>query len=140
MSELAATNERLDRLYRAIENGIVDLDSQLKERVEALKTQRDLAQASLDRIAAQANTRAMITPDRLAAFSQLMRDKLATGDPQARKAYLQSVISQIEVDDEKVKIIGDKAILAGVIAGRQTGEGRVRGFVRDWRARRESNS
>jgi site-specific DNA recombinase len=140
MSELAATNERLNRLYRAIENGIVDLDSQLKERVEALKTQRDLAQASLDRIAAQANTRAMITPDRLAAFSQLMRDKLATGDPQARKAYLQSVISQIEVDDEKVRIIGDKAILAGVIAGRQTGEGRVRGFVRNWRARRDSNS
>ena len=69
MSELAATNERLNRLYRAIENGIVDLDSQLKERVEALKTQRDLAQASLDRIAAQDNTRAMITPDRLAAFS-----------------------------------------------------------------------
>jgi hypothetical protein len=91
MSELAATNERLNRLYRAIENGIVDLDSQLKERVEALKTQRDLAQASLDRIAAQANTRAMITPDRLAAFSQLMREKLDTGDTQARKAYLQSL-------------------------------------------------
>ena len=66
-----------------------------------------------------------------------MRDKLATGDPQAQKAYLQSVISEIEVDDEKVRIIGDKAILAGVIAGRQTGEGRVRGFVRNWRARRD---
>ena len=38
-----------------------------EERVDALKTQRDLAQASLDRIAAQANTRAMITPNRLVA-------------------------------------------------------------------------
>jgi site-specific DNA recombinase len=76
----------------------------------------------------------MINPGRLAAFSQLMRDRLYTGDPQARKAYLQSVISQIEVDDEKVRIIGDKATLAAVIAGRQTGEGRVRGFVRNWRA------
>ena len=87
-AELAATNEKLNRLYRAIEDGIVDLDAQLKERVEALKAQRDLAQASLDRIAVQANTRAMITPDRLAAFSQLMREKLDTGDTQARKAYL----------------------------------------------------
>ena len=133
-AELAATNEKLNRLYRAIEDGIVDLDAQLKERVNALKTQRDLAQASLDRIAVQANTRAMVTPDRLAAFSQLMREKLDTGDTQARKAFLQSVISQIEVDDDKVRIIGDKATLAAVIAGRQTGEARVRGFVRKWRA------
>ena len=140
LTELAATNEKLNRLYRAIEDGIVDLDAQLKERVNALKTEHDLAQASLDRIAAQANTRAMITPDRLAAFSQLMREKLDTGDTQARKAYLQSVISEIEVDDDKVRIIGDKATLAAVIAGRQTGEGRVRGFVRKWRARRDSNS
>jgi DNA invertase Pin-like site-specific DNA recombinase len=78
--ELASTNEKLNRLYRAIEDGIVDLDAQLKERVDALKTRRDLAQASLDRIAAQANTRATITPDRLAAFSQLMREKIDTGD------------------------------------------------------------
>ena len=101
LTELAATNEKLNRLYRAIEDGIVDLDAQLKERVNALKTEHDLAQASLDRIAAQANTRAMITPDRLAAFSPLMREKLDTGDTQARKAYLQSVISEIEVDDNK---------------------------------------
>jgi site-specific DNA recombinase len=140
LAELAVTNEKLNRLYRAIEDGIVDLDAQLKERVNALKTQHDLAQASLDRIAAQANTRAMITPDRLAAFSQLMREKLDTGDTQARKAYLQSVISQIEVDDDKVRIIGDKATLAAVIAGRQTGEGRVRGFVRKWRARQNKTA
>jgi site-specific DNA recombinase len=81
----------------------------------------------------------MITPDRLAAFSQLMREKLDTGDTQARKAFLQSVISQIEVDDDKVKIIGDKATLAAAIAGLQPGQGQVRGFVRKWRARRDSN-
>jgi site-specific DNA recombinase len=139
-AELAATNEKLNRLYRAIEDGIVNLDAQLKQRVDALKAQRDLAQASLDRVVVQANTRAMITPDRLAAFSQLMRERLDTGDNQARKAYLQSVISHIEVDDDKVRIIGDRATLAAVIAGRQTAHGRVSGFVRNWRARRDSNS
>jgi site-specific DNA recombinase len=106
-AELAATDEKLNRLYRAIEDGIIDLDAKLKERVDALKAERDLAQASLDRIAVQANARAMITPDRLAAFSQLMREKLDTGDTQARKAFLQSVISQIEVGDDKIRIIGD---------------------------------
>jgi site-specific DNA recombinase len=138
--ELTATQDKLNRLYRAIENGIVDLDDHLKERIDALKSQRDLALASLDRIAAQASTRAMITSDQLAAFSQLMRKKLDTADTQARKAYLQSVISQIEVDDDRVRIIGNKAALAAVVAGRQPGGNSVRGFVRNWRARRDSNS
>jgi site-specific DNA recombinase len=53
---------------------------------------------------------------------------------------LQSIISQIEVDDNKVRIVGEKASLAAVIAGRQTGQDQVRGFVRKWRARRDSNS
>jgi site-specific DNA recombinase len=119
---------------------IVDLDAQLKERVDALKTKRDFVRACLDRIVVQANTRAGITPDRLAAFSQLMREKLDAGDTQARKAFLRSVISEIEVGDDKVRIIGDKATLAAVIAGRQPGNDQVRGFVRRWRARRDSNS
>ena len=46
-AEFSTTNEKLNRLYRAIEDGIVDLDAQLKGRVDALKAQRDLAQASL---------------------------------------------------------------------------------------------
>ena len=82
----------------------------------------------------------MITPDRLAAFSHLMREKLDTGDSPARKAFLRSVISQIEVDDDKIRIVGDKATLAAIIAGGQTGETQVRGFVRKWRTRRDSNS
>jgi hypothetical protein len=51
-----------------------------------------------------------------------------------------TVISQIEADDDKVRIIGDKPILAAVIAGRQNQTAQVRGFVRKWRARRDSNS
>jgi hypothetical protein len=49
------------------------------------------------------------------------------------------VISAVEVDDDVVRIIGEKASLANVIAGRQTGFQNVRGFVRKWRARKDSN-
>ena len=82
----------------------------------------------------------MITPERLAAFSRLMREKLNSGDTQARKAFLQSVISKIEVGDDRIRIVGEKGTLAAVIAGRQTGQAPVRGFVSKWRARRDSNS
>ena len=39
----------------------------------------------------------------------------------------------------RVRIVGEKATLAAVIAGQHGQSDRVRGFVRKWRARRDSN-
>ena len=138
-TELAQKDEKLGRLYRAIEDGIVELDDQLKDRIKALKAERDLAQASLDRIAEQLSSRTAITPERVTTFTDLMRDKIDNGDVQAKKAYLRAVISEIRVDDDKISIICDKATLAAVIAGQNTGHTNVSGFVRKWRTRHDSN-
>ena len=139
-AELADTNDKIGRLYRAIEDDIVGLDDQLKDRIKTLKTQRDIVFATLERIVTQARTTSAITPERLQSFSRLLHEKLETGDVQAKKAYLRSVIAQIEVGDDRVRIIGEKASLAAVIAGASTEAAHVRGFVRKWRARRDSNS
>jgi site-specific DNA recombinase len=69
-----------------------------------------------------------------------MREKLDTADVQARKAYLRSVIAQVEVGDGKVRVLSDKAVLAAAAMGRAGDGANVRGFVRKWRARRDSNS
>jgi site-specific DNA recombinase len=138
-AELSQAKDKLARLYRAIEEGVVDLDADLKERTQTLKNARDLSQATLDRLAAQARSGAEVTPERVDAFAKLMREKLERGDAQARKTYLRSVISCIEVDDQKIRIIGEKAALADVIAGRQTQAANVRGFIRKWRAREDSS-
>ena len=129
-ADLTQKDEKLGRLYRAIEDGIVELDDQLKDRIKALKAGRDLAQASLDRIAQQFESRTAITPERVIAFTNLMRDKIDNGDVQARKSYLRAVISEIRVDDDKISIIGDKTTLAAVIAGQNTPDTNVSGFVR----------
>ena len=139
-AEIAGHDDRLKRLYRAIEEGIVELDDDLKERVQTLKHERGTAQAALDRIAIQSRVSAEITPIRLEAFSRLMRDKLDTGDVQARKAYLKSIIAQVEVGDDKIRVFSDKAVLAAAAMGRTRDSTNVRGFVRKWRARRDSNS
>ena len=102
-------------------------------------TQRDIVVATLERIMTQARTNSAITPQRLQNFSRLMQEKLDTADIQAKKAYLRSVISQIEVADDKVRIVGEKASLAAVIAGNPPEAAHVRGFVRKWRAGRDSN-
>jgi site-specific DNA recombinase len=137
--ELSGKEEKLTRLYCAIENGIVDLDAQLKDRIATIKTERDIVRTSLDRLTARVRASSAITPDRLEAFAKAIGEKLASGDVHARKAYLRSVISHIEVDDDKVRIVGDKATLAAAIAGRQIQSGNVRGFVRKWRTGRDSN-
>lgn len=68
-----------------------------------------------------------------------MSDKLDTGDINTRKGYIRSIIDAVEVDDHTIRIIGSKDVLQAAIAGKQTENGNVRGFVRKWRTRHDSN-
>ena len=138
-SAIKDKEEKLTRLYRAIETDIVELDQDLKVRIKTLKDERDLLQASLERIREQSKSQSALTPERIEAFSNLMREKIDSGDIQARKAYLRAVISEIRVDDHKVSIIGEKTALTALIAGQTAPNGNVSGFVRKWRARNDSN-
>ena len=138
-SEIQDKTEKLARLYKAIEEGIVDLDADLKARIQALKTEREIAQASLERIVIQMTQQVTLTPERVDAFATLMRTRLEQADTQEQKAYLRAVLDRIEVGDETIRIYGDKDVLAAAIAGQQTAAGKVRGFVRKWRARKDSN-
>jgi hypothetical protein len=113
---------------------LVDLDAQLRDRIATIKTERDIVRTSLDRLVAQVRASTAITPGRLGVFAELIREKLDSGDTNARKAYLRSVISHIEVDDDRVRAVGDEATLSAAIAGRQVQSSNVRGFVRKWRA------
>lgn len=135
-AEVTSHDDRLKRLYRAIEEGVVDLDQELKDRIQALKQQRQFATEALDRARAQTRAVAGITPAKLAAFSALMRDRLGSADVRARQAYLRSVVAQIEVGRDRIRIYSDKNALAGAASGGAPG---VRGFVRKWRSLRDSN-
>jgi site-specific DNA recombinase len=135
-AEMAGRDDRLRRLYRAIEEGIVELDGDLKARIETLKHERDVARTALDRMVGEGRIGAAITPAQLEAFSKLMREKLDTADVRQRQAYLRSVIARIEVADGKVRVFSDRTTLAAAAVGQNTGSPNVRGFVRNWRTRR----
>lgn len=138
-SEIQDKTEKLARLYKAIEDGVVDLDADLKARIQALKQEREIAQASLERIAVQMTQQVAVTPERIDAFTDLMRRKLDEAEPPEQKAYLRAILARIEVGDETIRIYGDKDVLAAAIAGQQSAAGKVRGFVRKWRTREDSN-
>ena len=137
--ELTDCEDRMKRLYRSIEDGIVELDDILRERTAALKAQRDRAKAALDHARAQCGMAAAVNAEKIDAFARLMNAKLDAGDTNTRKGYINSIIDAVEVDDETIRIIGSKDILQAAIAGKQTENGNVRGFVRKWRARNDSN-
>ena len=56
-----------------------------------------------------------------------------------RKGYIRSIIDAVEVDDQAIRIIGSKEVLQAAIAGKQTENGNLLGFVRKWRTRHDSN-
>ena len=137
--EVTECEERLKRLYRSIEDDIVELDDILRDRISSLKAERERAKAALDRARAQTGAAMTIDAERIQAFSRLMTEKLDNGDVNSRKAYIRSIVSTVEVDDHAVRIIGSPAVLSAAIAGRQTANSNVRGFAREWRARKDSN-
>jgi len=138
-NEIAQADEKLRRLYRLVEDGVTDIDETLADRLAALKSDRDRAKAALERIKVQLAPEVTLEPDQIERFGAFMRERITTGDTTFRKAYLRSIVDAIEVDDKVIRIHGSKAGLEqAVIAGEQIGKG-VRGFIRKWRARKDSN-
>jgi hypothetical protein len=47
----------------------------------------------------------------IVASAEVMRSTVLTGDTPFRRAYLRSVIDQVEVDDPEIRIIGRRSVL-----------------------------
>jgi site-specific DNA recombinase len=138
-NEAQAANERLRRLYKLVEDGVTEMDDVLKDRLSALKAERERAQAAIERAKSVVRPAVDIRPILVERFGQIMREKLTTGEVPFRKAYLNAIIDRVEVDDGEIRIVGRKDVLErAVLAGGGPTPG-VRSFVRKWRSLRESN-
>ncbi len=136
--EVTDADDKLKRLYRLIEDGMTEMDDILNDRLNSLKANRDRAKAALERAKSNSSQAIQIDPALLEQFGRSMR-KNFTSIP-FRKAYLQSLIEVIEVDDTQIRINGSKVVLErAVLAGRN---GAVPGsqMVIEWRTQRDSNS
>ena len=137
--EAANAEEKLKRLYKLIEDGVAEMDDLLKERIMALKADRDRSKEALARARGNVKAKAEVTEEAVAKFSDLMRQRFQEGDTPARKAWLTSIIDRIEVDEGKIRLFGRKDILEQcVMAGTAATPG-VRTFVPEWRTRQDSN-
>ena len=138
--KLSEAEGRLTRLYQAIENGIADPnDPTLKDRIAAVKTERDIAQAAFDRAVAEMRPEARITEEKIASFVGTMRDNVLSGDTPFRRAWLRAVIDGVEVDDREIRIHGRRTVLERLVMGGGATPAGVPSFVRKWRTRNDSN-
>lgn len=109
---------RLSRLYDAIENGIADgSDPTLIDSLASLKAERDQAKVAKDR-----------------AFAALMRENGAIGAVPFRLAYLRAVIDQVEVGDTGFSILGRGDVLEWLVTGNGATPAGVPSFICKWRA------
>jgi hypothetical protein len=139
-TDVADADERLRRLYKMVEEGVTDLDDVLKERIASLKLDRDRVKVALDRIGAQSACHTEIDPEAVERFGRAMRENLTSGEVPFRKNYIRSVVDRIEVDDEVIRIIGDKATLEQAVAGCAMGHRGVRSRVPNWRATQDKTA
>jgi site-specific DNA recombinase len=137
--EMADADDKLRRLYELVENGLTDLDEVLKERLDALKADRDRAKAALARAKDQLATPIMIDPAVIERFGRTMRENFSTGSVPFRKAYLQSLIDVIEVDDHQIRIKGSKDLLEKAVLATRNGQFECSQMSTRWRARKDSN-
>ena len=136
-TEVRDTDDRLRRLYKRVEDGVAEQDDILKDRLVALKADRDRAQAALQRATSGTRPVVDLTPDAITHFGQLMREKLTSGEIPFRKAYIGSIVDRIEVDDHQIRILGRKDVLEQAVIANGGPVPRVRSFVRNWRTLRK---
>jgi site-specific DNA recombinase len=133
-------DDKLKRLYRLVEDGLTDLDEVLKDRLNTLKADRDRAKAALERAKGHSASQIQIDPALIERFGRSMRENFNTGSVPFRKAYLQSLIDVIEVDDHQIRIKGNKDLLEKAVLASQNDQRWCSQTSTRWRARRDSNS
>jgi site-specific DNA recombinase len=137
--EVNDAEARLRRIYALIEDGTAELDGSLKERVATLRAGRDAAAAALARLKAGPRDAMRLSPQLIEGFSATMHENLTAGDITFRKAYLDALIDQVQVDDHEIHICGRKDVLEQSIIGDAAPAKLVRSSVRGWLGRQDSN-
>ncbi len=142
---ITETDQRLNRLFNAIEFGVADLDSPgLKDRIAGLKALREQAgvdaeraKAALDNAGNQA-----VSPDTVRAFSRAARRRMRLESGGYRRDHLRALAQRIEVADTEVRIMGSKSELLRTLVAASGGKSvafGVQSSVLKWRARQDSN-
>ncbi len=132
---------QLDALWRQISTEDLRLDASLKAYIEKMQTKYEGIARAITRLEFQNKVSPRnLDSKSLSNFSKELRNRLtAEGQSQFRRTYVRSLISRVDVDQEKVQICGSNAVLAGLASGYNQSGRLVPTFVQEWRTGEDSN-
>jgi site-specific DNA recombinase len=142
---ITETDQRLNRLYDAIESGVADLDTPgLKERIVGLNALREQASANAERAQAafESSGNQAFSLDMVRAFARTARQRIRLKGGGYRRDHLRALAQRVEVADREVRIIGSKSELLRTLvaaAGGNSSVIRVQSSVLKWCTRHDSN-
>lgn len=128
-AELKTVEQAQSRLLEAIERGALDLDM-IGDRAHQNKARKEsllLEIASLKR--KQQMPLAVISPQKIDAFTRVIRDRLTVPSAFSR-AYLKAAVSEIRIKDDTMTIRGSRSSMVGLISnGGNINMGEVPSFI-----------
>jgi len=133
--QLNQADQRLNRLYNAVESGVLDLDETLQRRVQAAKAAREAVLIEMAGIKHRETLPStQILPSHVERFSAVFRKKLADRSSTFAKEYLRAVVDEVVIRDRTATISGSHARLLTAMAEKKRKADQVPSFMQDWRA------
>ena len=124
--ELTELDQGANRLYEAVEKGLLPMDDTLAGRAQKLKARRE---AVLIELAGAKRSKEMplaaLSARQVEAFSHAMRLRLLEGGPGFPKRYLRQFVADIRFDGKRVTMAGRKDALLAAAAESEMGAARV---------------
>ncbi len=140
--ELDAIKLQQDRLYEAVEKGLLPLDVTLQERVQKHQARRQEVLTELAGLRRQKELPVSnLGKKHIHAFCVALKEKLRDRASNFGKEYLKMLIDEIRVDKKEVRLAGSYASLAGALS-MSTKPGHLAGlpsFVPVWLPIADSN-
>lgn len=139
--ELDAVQQAMDRLYEAVEKGLLPMDESLQERVQKHQTRRQEALTRMTGLRRQKELPAIeLTPKKINEFCRMLKGKFCDAEASFGKAYLRLLLEEIRVEGQEIRIRGSYAALAGMVQKTKVGllDG-VPTFGGDWLPGPDSN-
>ncbi|MDP1716636.1 MAG: recombinase family protein [Burkholderiales bacterium] len=138
--ELDQIGKGTERLYEAVEQGVLELNDSLKTRSHKLQARRQAILTEIAGLKTQTGLpTALLRPKHIAAFTLSLKTKLFNNRGFA-KAYLKLLVDEIRVGKKEVTLRGSHAALAQAVA--ETNLGTLSGvprFAPNWLPDRGSN-
>ena len=135
-AELNDLEQAENKLFEAIEKGILELDDRLKARVQQNKDRRQTITAEMASLQAKTETPLQtLTPQKIEATSRVLMRRFAEASPFSR-AYLKATLNEIRISGSLLKLTGSNKALADLVAsnGKIDPSGQVLGSMPGWRA------